>query len=295
VSVVIQKKPLADILPSQAVGTAIAWLYGTALVSFLFLGWATRQQSPLTPKEGLGYILGILGGSAILLLLLYPLRKYARWMRHMGPVRHWFRAHMILGVLGPVLVLFHANFSTGAVNSNLTLFATLVVATSGLFGRFIYTRIHHGLYGSKATLASLGAALEADRDELSHAMALNDIIRRRLAAHEKMALKPRTPLTGILALPLLLLHRMQTKLHVRCDLRQQIADQAITLNWDRNTCRKVRRETRRIINHYLDMVGKCAGFQAHERLFSLWHLLHLPLFVVLVISGIVHVFAVHLY
>jgi hypothetical protein len=294
-SAVIQKKPLAGIPPSQAVSTAAAWLYGIALVAFVFLGWATRQQSPLTPKEGLGYILGIMGGSSILLLLLYPLRKYARWMRHIGPVRHWFRAHMFLGVLGPVLILFHANFSTGALNSNLTLFAMLVVASSGLFGRFIYTRIHHGLYGSRATLASLSIALEADRDELNHAMALNDTIRRRLAAHERLALKPRTPLTGILALPLLLLHRLLTRLHVRSELRLQIADQACTLNWDRSTCRKVRRETSRIINHYLDIVGKCAGFQAHERLFSLWHLLHLPLFAVLVISGIVHVFAVHLY
>jgi hypothetical protein len=292
---VVEKKSLAGILPSQAVSTVVVLLYGAALGAALFLGWTTRQHSPLTPKEGVGYILGIMGGSAMLLLLLYPLRKYARWMRSMGPVRHWFRAHMILGVLGPVLVLFHSNFSTGAVNSNLALFATLVVATSGLFGRFIYTRIHHGLYGSKATLASLGAALEADKDELSHAIALNDNIRRQLAAHERLALKPRTPLTGILALPLISLHRAWTKLGVRYHLRQRIANQANALHWDRAVCRKVRRDTTRIINHYLDMVDKCADFQAYERLFSLWHLLHLPLFIVLVVSGIVHVFAVHLY
>lgn len=231
----------------------------------------------------------------MLLLLLYPLRKYARWMRNMGQVRHWFRVHMILGVLGPVLVLFHANFSSGALNSNLALFASLVVATSGLFGRFIYTRIHHGLYGSKATLTSLGAELEVDRDELSHAIALNASIRHRLAKHEQMALKPRTSFTGIMALPLISLHRMRTKLRVGYELRQQIAAQACAIRWDQATCRQMRRDTMRIINHYLDMVGKCAGFQAYERLFSLWHLLHLPLFLVLVISGIVHVFAVHLY
>ena len=294
-SAVAEKKPLSGVLSGQAVSTAVASLFGALVTASLFLGWTTHQQSILTPKEGLGYALGIIGGSAMLLLLLYPLRKYMRWMHSMGPVRHWFRAHMFLGVLGPVLILFHANFSTGALNSNLALFAMLLVAASGLFGRFIYTRIHHGLYGRKANLASLGEELEANKGELTHAIALNDCIRRHLAIHEQMALKPRTPLTGILALPLILLHRTQTRLRVRYELRQQIAEQAHALQWDRSTCRKMRRESARIINRYLDMVGKCSGFQAHERLFSLWHLLHLPLFILLVISGIVHVFAVHLY
>jgi len=36
-------------------------------------------------------------------------------------------------------------------------------------------------------------------------------------------------------------------------------------------------------------------FEAYERLFSLWHVLHLPLFFMLVIAGVVHVIAVHVY
>ena len=36
-------------------------------------------------------------------------------------------------------------------------------------------------------------------------------------------------------------------------------------------------------------------FESYERLFSLWHVLHLPLFFMLLIAGIVHVVAVHVY
>jgi hypothetical protein len=33
----------------------------------------------------------------------------------------------------------------------------------------------------------------------------------------------------------------------------------------------------------------------YERLFSLWHLFHMPLFLLLVVSALVHVLAVHMY
>jgi len=38
-----------------------------------------------------------------------------------------------------------------------------------------------------------------------------------------------------------------------------------------------------------------AEFKFYEKMFALWHLLHLPLFFMLVITGIFHVIAVHYY
>lgn len=292
---VADKKTLPGAPTAQAAGTISTLLFSALVIAALLLGWAERHHSLMTPEEGWGYALGIIGGSAMLLLLLYPLRKYVRWMRTAGLIKHWFRMHMVLGILGPVLVLFHANFSTGALNSNLALFSTLLVASSGLFGRYVYTRIHFGLYGRKASLASLGEALKSNKNELINTLILSDAIRQRLTAHERMALKSRTALAGILSLPFISLHREQTELRVRLDLRKQVADQAAAQQWDAITRRRIHREAIRVINRYLYSVDKCAGFQTHERLFSFWHVLHLPLFIVMVITGIVHVFAVHLY
>ncbi len=75
----------------------------------------------ITPDRGLGYALGIIGGSMMMVLLMYPARKRAAWLKIFGGVGGWFRAHMTLGVVGPLLVLFHANFSLGATNSNVAL------------------------------------------------------------------------------------------------------------------------------------------------------------------------------
>jgi hypothetical protein len=50
-----------------------------------------------------------------------------------------------------------------------------------------------------------------------------------------------------------------------------------------------------MVDAYVAALVKEAQFSAYERLFSLWHALHIPLFVMLLLTGILHVVAVHLY
>ena len=130
--------------------------YGYSLtIIALGLGWLLRDYGLIDAKDGLGYWLGILGGSMMLVLILYPLRKRIRALRFLGRTTHWFKAHMILGILGPVLVLYHSNFQLGSFNSRVALYCMLLVAGSGVIGRHIYARIHSGLYGKKTNLEEL--------------------------------------------------------------------------------------------------------------------------------------------
>ena len=127
------------------------------ILLIVYIGWQYRGNVYITPEEGPGYALGIIGGSMMLLLLMYPLRKHLRWARSLGPVRHWFRTHMLMGILGPICILYHCNFQLGSTNGNIALFSMLLVAGSGLVGRYFYTKIHYGLYGKKADLAHLSS------------------------------------------------------------------------------------------------------------------------------------------
>jgi hypothetical protein len=45
----------------------------------------------------------------------------------------------------------------------------------------------------------------------------------------------------------------------------------------------------------LSAARRVAEFQSCEQLFGLWHVLHLPLFGMLFVAGIVHVIAVNIY
>ena len=85
--------------------------------------------------------------------------KRAPWLRWMGGVPVWFDIHMTLGLVGPVLVLFHANFSLGATNSNVALICMLVVAGSGVIGRYMYTRLHAHMDGKEVTFEQLSPEL----------------------------------------------------------------------------------------------------------------------------------------
>jgi hypothetical protein len=50
-----------------------------------------------------------------------------------------------------------------------------------------------------------------------------------------------------------------------------------------------------LLRHYFAAVNRAAAFAFYERLFALWHILHMPLFVLLILAAIVHVVGAHLY
>jgi hypothetical protein len=58
---------------------------------------------------------------------------------------------------------------------------------------------------------------------------------------------------------------------------------------------KLQRASAAYIRRYIKQVGRVAQFTLFERLFSLWHVLHMPLFFMMVISALFHVLAVHMY
>ena len=130
-------------------------------------GWSSEEEY-LTPKSGLGYWLGIYGSTAMLLLLIYSIRKRTKATRWLGPIPLWFRVHMMLGIAGPVLIMFHSNFKLGSLNSNVALFTMLTVAASGIVGRYLYAKIHMGLYGRKAEATEIVAEAESLRQSLGH-------------------------------------------------------------------------------------------------------------------------------
>ena len=274
--------PLVNLYRPRTRGFLVLLSY-LLVVYVIYLGWHNRIAQPLTPESGLGYTLGIVGGTLMLLLLLYPLRKHLRVMRHLGPIKYWFRTHMLFGIVGPVCILFHSGFQLGSLNSNVALFCMLAVASSGLVGRYFYTKIHHGLYGRKATLdellrhsALLGESLQAVIGNYPGAAV-------RIASFEDQC---RNHPAGFLASFATL---------VSLGVRTWSLYLSLWLRAPRSLSARERRPVLRHVGARLESIRKIAEFHFYERLFSLWHHLHFPLFLMLIVSGIVHVIAVHMY
>jgi len=263
------------------------WLALLAII----VGLIIPTERYLTPQDGFGYFLGILGGSMMLSLLIYPLRKRMPSLAVIGSVRAWFKAHMILGVLGPIAILYHSNFSLGATNSNVALACMLIVAGSGLIGRYLYTRIHHGLYGQRATLRELTSDAENLRQH-SGALKILPGLMDEVERAERHICEP-SPLVIRPILAAIRQHRETRRL-------MRLVRDAVAMAATRSPVLDQQRQrftlaARTYVDSRLMAARRVAEFEASERLFAAWHVLHLPMFLMLVIVGFVHVIAVNVY
>jgi hypothetical protein len=267
-----------------------------AIVVVLCVGWLDRDDNGLTPKSGVGYWLGIAGSLLMLLLLVYPLRKRMRSLRVIGTVAFWFRAHMILGVLGTVLILWHANFRFGSINSNVALVAMLIVTTSGICGRYLYGKIHHGLYGRKAAVREILADVEALKGHISANLPVAHRTIAQLNAFARLGTAaPKGVFAGLVFWPVISWRGRLVRMRLIADAQRVIGLEGRRFEQSRRVQRQRIAVVADLVSMHVAAVKKAAAFTFYERLFSLWHFLHMPLFLLLVIAAIIHVFAAHFF
>lgn len=275
-----------------------AAFYGYALAALAVLGgwWYTRASPLVDAEQGIGYWLGVAGGTLMATLLLYPVRKRLRSLRWLGPIRHWFRMHMVFGVLGPVLILYHSNFAFGSLNDTVALACTILVAMSGLVGRYVHAKIHIDLDGHRTTLEQLADESRITAVQRREAAALVPGLLDRLTAYDALVLAAPATATHALLLPLKLavatrweawrlsrfaVHELELLASRSAIVRAQRAE--------------LERSVARFVREHLRRVRRVAELGSWERLFSLWHVFHLPFFYMLVLAALIHVLAVHMY
>ena len=273
-----------------------AWFGFLATTFVLYAGWAGRHERNISAEDGLGYALGITGASMMAALLIYPLRKRIRLLQILGPTRYWFKTHMLLGIIGPVLILYHCNFSVSSLNSRVALFCTLLVAGSGVVGRYLYTQIHHGLYGEKLSLRSLVGGMEESLQHIAEAGPVTEEFLQKLdgLSHEVME-PPKDVLQSALRPFSVAIRTRWAYLQMSRKLRGALKSGADSSGTWSVADKKMASAIRRDVREHLRKVRKVAHLSFFDRLFSLWHILHLPFFFMLVISALVHILAVNLY
>jgi hypothetical protein len=286
----------AGLLPEELRRRIARVAFYTACVLLSAAAVVVIVAPPYQAGDAVGYNMGLAGGVMMLTLLLYPLRKRLRSWNRLGGMRNWFGAHMATGILGPLLVLFHSTFRIGSMNARVALYATLIVFASGIVGRFVYRHIHRGLYGSKLTVAELEQDMDsatADVDgELGRMPGLIERLRdfERYAAMDMPSARAR------------LWRFVNLRRHGHAVARDAWRHAEAVLKhdaraglWPDDELLEKLKQARRMIDGYVGSVCAAAQFTVWESLFSLWHVLHVPLVYLLVLCGVAHVVAVHMY
>lgn len=261
----------------------IGWIFIiAACIGFTWAGVEVAHGHYYKPGDDIGYNMGLIGGLMMLVMLTYPMRKHLAFMRSWGALKYWFSLHMMLGIIGPALVMFHSTFHVGSMNAAVAFTCMVVVAVSGVIGRFVYTRIHRGLYGSKLTLKELQEELSGSSDEVKSRLHGVPSVEGRLGAFRHYALEKE------FAFPLNFWRFMIL------GICRRIVGWQCVIDLRRAKFADVR-EVKRLVTSFLDEVQRAAQFAAYDRIFSLWHVLHVPLVYMLAATAVFHVIAVHMY
>lgn len=138
--------------------TIIAWDV-TFLVAFA--AWTVRYQMKTI---ALTLVIGIIGTLLIFATeFVYSYRKAGAFK--IGPVRLWLKAHIVGGIGGPLVILWHTGLNFHGFAGLLALL-TAVVLASGLTGRYIYRNIPRSIKGQALSLTELQEAMTDIEDQL---------------------------------------------------------------------------------------------------------------------------------
>ncbi|MDH4289638.1 MAG: hypothetical protein OEV65_12895 [Aquincola sp.] len=258
--------------------------------------WQISRLQWIKANDNISYWIAVTGGSMMLILFSYPLRKYVRFMQGLGKVKWWFWFHLSLGIAGPWLILVHSTFRVGSLNAGVALYSMCIVVASGVVGRFIYVRVHRGLDGQRMSLDELRKRARLVETDARSRLHFAPKVEAALLAFEERELhaEPNWPthLRQVTLLPV-----MQRITYLRCmlEVRRTLRSLASEQEWRDSDLVRRDKKSRKLVWRYLDAVVRVAQYTAYERVFSLWHLAHLPFIYLLVISAVVHVIAVHAY
>lgn len=275
------------------------WTLYLIIITLLMLGgYIVSRDELYRPGDKIGYNIGLTGGIMMLTLLLYPVRKRVGFMKNWIILPKWFKWHMVFGILGPALIMWHSTFYIGSINAGVALVCMMLVSGSGIFGRFFYTKIHFGLYGRQASYKQLQEDL-AEAGDMKSIFSFAPHLQKKLLDFRDDAVG--SSQLGKVKIMQFVTLGVRSRLLARSlsnELWEAMYADATSKHWNRLQMKRLDElfeQNKVFIRNYLATVQQVAQFGVYEKLFSLWHVFHVPLIYMLVFSAIWHVIAVHMY
>ncbi len=274
-----KRRASAAFVPRAALFGVLPLLAVAALgAPYYLLSWQERLRSDLhevlKPSGLVGQSAGLLAFALFLFLWLYPLRKRLSSMAFLGTVPRWLDAHIVAGVLMPLAGAVHAGFRfTGIIG--LGYFAMLVVAGSGVIGRYLYLRIPRARSGAELSREEVAARRRGLVGEIVEASGVP-------AERVRVLLRPPDPGTGRRSV----LGTLWGWLLADRERRRVV--RALTRELDSVSPAQLRTIVR-LARQEIALSQQVRLLDATARVFRLWHAFHLPFAVTAFLAVTIHV------
>jgi hypothetical protein len=223
----------------------------------------------------IGQRLGVIGASMLTLMLLYSVRKRVGALRRVGPLSRWLDVHIYLGVFGPLLVILHSAFKVHGLVA-LSFWSMIIVASSGVLGRYLYLQIPRTRAGEELALVELERLDRQLSERLKTRFRLGD---EQLAVLDATAADAGTTRLGIVRG---LLRMVVDDLSLRARLRAFARS-------CHSVPRPVFRDFERVVRQKAMARRRLLLWDRLHEVFHYWHVLHKPFALVMYLFMIVHV------
>jgi hypothetical protein len=252
---------------------------------YYLAGPGVRVRSPLhaqlRPSGVVGLSLGMVAFACFLFLWLYPLRKKYRWLAWTGAVGNWMRVHILAGLVVPLFAAVHAGWRFDGL-IGLGYLSMLLVAISGVVGRYLYVRIPRSRGGIELTRDEVASERRALITRIAAATGEDPAQVERVLASDEGGYEGLGPLAT--------LRRMiaddVARARVVKDLRRRfVAPRPGAPPLDRKELSSVLALARR----ELALAQQLRMLDATRRVFGLWHVVHRPFAIMAFIAVAVHV------
>jgi hypothetical protein len=272
----------------------VALLSTSALLIVVSSGWLVISNTNFLANGDFAYNAGLLGGFLMLCSIFYALMKRIRFINALGRNETWFYAHLVCGVAGPLLIIFHTAFQIKSVNSGVAFFCMLTILLSGLFGRYVFTLLSfrtHRIYQSVG---------EVELDLFS-----------TLLDYQSTTSKPtKTALTQLIVSGLkkpdywfhnipqffrMLFNALTCYRALVQDIKQTCTITRERRQWDKKTYRGNTADIKKMARSYIYRIIKLSLLSIIQNLLVNWRTLHTNLLYLLALTATAHIVAVHMY
>jgi len=264
---------------SAAAGAAVAGVILFAIGGWEYYGTPLRVRAyasahpSLRPSGSIGQVLGIAGLLMMTVPVLYSVRKKWKLLARLGEMRYWLNVHIFCGIVGPVLVTFHAALKFNGLIS-VAYWSMVIVVLSGFVGRYLYVRMPRTIRGVELTYEQIAAEAAELRREITD----TGLSPGLLALLDRPSPSSETAGPG---------HAADTvpgwlaRMRLERALRRAMAEGHVA--------RQVAEDVSRLARERSWLLRRLAYLQRTRQLFALWHVFHQPLVYVMFGIALLHV------